>query len=201
MKLNSCRTTFKLDTGALCNVISKKTYNQISQRPLQKSRTKLVTFGGHKMKACGKANIVCEHKHKFTVVEFEVVKQDVPNVLRLKTCKEMKLVQRIDSVTMKTGNLLDDYKDVFTGLGCITGATHHIKIDPNHKPVVHPPRRVPVTLRSKVKDELDRMVRLKVIEGVHEPTEWVNSMVTVTKPNGKLGICIDPRDFNKAIKR
>ena len=153
------------------------------------------------MKACGKATIVCEHKHKFTVVEFEVVKQDVPNVLGLKTCKEMKLVQRIDSVTMKTGNLLDDYKDVFTGLGCITSATHHIKIDPNHKPVVHPPRRVPVTLRSKVKDELDRMVRLKVIERVHEPTEWVNSMVTVTKPNGKLRICIDPRDLNKAIKR
>ena len=29
----------------------------------------------------------------------------------------------------------------------------------------------------------------------------MNSMVTVTKPNGKLRICIDPRDLNKAIKR
>ena len=67
--------------------------------------------------------------------------------------------------------------------------------------VVHPPHRVPVTLRSKVKDELDRMTRLTVIERVHEPTNWVNSMVTVTKPNGKLRICIDPRDLNRAIKR
>ena len=45
------------------------------------------------------------------------------------------------------------------------------------------------------------MERLKVIERVHEPTDWVNSMVIVTKPNGKLRICIDPRDLNKAIKR
>ena len=62
VKLNSHSTTFKLDTGAQCNVISKQTYDQISQRPLLKSKTKLVTFGGHKMKACGKASIACEYK-------------------------------------------------------------------------------------------------------------------------------------------
>ncbi|XP_060083295.1 uncharacterized protein LOC132562561 [Ylistrum balloti] len=33
------------------------------------------------------------------------------------------------------------------------------------------------------------------------PTDWVNSMVTVTKPNGKIRICLDPRDLNTAIKR
>ena len=40
-----------------------------------------------------------------------------------------------------------------------------------------------------------------MIERVQEATDWVNSMVTVVKPNGKLRICIDPRDLNKAIKR
>ena len=88
------------------------------------------------------------------MVEFEVVNQNVPNVLGLKTCKEMKLVQRIDSIGVKPDDLLDEYKDVFEGLGCITGTTHHIEINPNHKPVVHPPRRVPITLRLKLKDEL-----------------------------------------------
>ena len=139
MSLNGCHITFKLDTGAQCNVISKNTYDQISSRPLLKSKTKLVTFGGHKLKACGKASIACEYKRKFTVVEFEVVKQDVPNVLGLKTCKEMKLVQRIDSIGVKPDDLLDEYKDVFEGLGCVSDTTHHIKVDPNHKPVVHPP--------------------------------------------------------------
>lgn len=34
-----------------------------------------------------------------------------------------------------------------------------------------------------------------------EHTEWVNSIVCAEKSNGKLRICLDPRDLNKAIKR
>ena len=34
-----------------------------------------------------------------------------------------------------------------------------------------------------------------------EPTEWVNSLVVVQKPNGSVRLCIDPRDFNSAMKR
>ena len=45
------------------------------------------------------------------------------------------------------------------------------------------------------------MDRLDVIEKVQEATEWVNSMVVIRKPNGKLRICIDPRDLNKVVKR
>ena len=77
--------------------------------------------------------------------------------------------------------------------------THHIQLDPKQNPVVHPPRKVPVTIRPKVKDELERMERLGVIERIQDPTDWVNSMVTVIKPNGKLRICIDPRDLNKRL--
>ena len=36
------------------------------------------------MNACGKASIACKYKQRFTVVEFEVAKQDVLNVLGLK---------------------------------------------------------------------------------------------------------------------
>jgi hypothetical protein len=33
-----------------------------------------------------------------------------------------------------------------------------------------------------------------------EPTAWVNSMVTVIKPE-KIRVCIEPRDLNRAVKR
>ena len=110
----------------------------------------------------------------------------------------MQLIKRIDVLTNDT---LNQYADTFHGLGCITEVTHHIELDPNCKPVIHPPRKVPVTIRSKVKKELERMERLDVIERVYEPTDWVNSMVTVIKKNGQLRICIDPCDLNRAIKR
>ena len=45
------------------------------------------------------------------------------------------------------------------------------------------------------------MEKIDVITKVTEPTEWVNSVVVTEKKNGKVRVCLDPRDLNKAIKR
>ena len=42
-----------------------------------------------------------------------------------------------------------------------------------------------------VKDELDRMQWLGVIEPVETPTEWCAGMVVVPKTNGRVRICVD----------
>uniref|UniRef100_A0A674NI52 Gypsy retrotransposon integrase-like protein 1 n=1 Tax=Takifugu rubripes TaxID=31033 RepID=A0A674NI52_TAKRU len=50
--------------------------------------------------------------------------------------------------------------------------------------------------------ELQNMEKQQVIIKVTEPTEWVNSMVAAEKPRtGKLRVCLDPKDLNKAIKQ
>ena len=48
---------------------------------------------------------------------------------------------------------------------------------------------------KKLKTELDRMEKLRVIEKVTEPTEWVNSLVIVEKSNGNVRVCLDPRNL------
>lgn len=45
------------------------------------------------------------------------------------------------------------------------------------------------------------MEQLGAIEKVDQPTEWVNSIVIVEKPDGNLRICLDPKDLNRAVKR
>ena len=182
IKVNEHGVKFKIDTGAQCNVLSLETYRQVSQQPLKKSQAKLVAFGGQRIRSYGKAIILCEHKSKYYPIEFEVI-SNVSNVLGLQTITELKLVKPVDTIT---NDPLAKYADTFTGLGCITNVTHHIKVDHTSKPVVHPPCKIPVTIRARVKEELQRMERLGVIEKIHEPTDWVNSMVTVVKPNGKL---------------
>ena len=92
------------------------------------------------------------------------------------------------------------FPTLFTGLGKLPGE-HHITVDSNVTPVVHAPRKIPVALKEKVKKELESMEKQGVIEKQNKPTDWVNSMVTVIKPNGKLRICMDPKDLNRAIKR
>ena len=100
----------------------------------------------------------------------------------------------------KQKDIDSSYMDLFEGLGCMPD-TYSIKVDPSVKPVIHPPRKVPISMKEKVKKELLRMESEGVIKKQTEPTDWVNSMVVVPKPTGKVRICIGPRDLNKAVLR
>ena len=73
--------------------------------------------------------------------------------------------------------------------------------DPESVPVAQAPRKIPGMLRSKLKDELDRMEKKQFIARVDEATEWVHNPVFAEKPIGKLRVCLDPRELNKFLKR
>ena len=59
-------------------------------------------------------------------------------------------------------------------------------------PKVPPPRKIPASLREKIKEELHNMEKTGVIRKIHEPAEWFNSMVVVEKPSGGPRICLNP---------
>ena len=54
---------------------------------------------------------------------------------------------------------------------------------------------------NSVKQELDRMLHQGIIKEVTEPTEWCAPMVPVVKKSGKIRICVDFKQLNKAVKR
>ena len=60
---------------------------------------------------------------------------------------------------------------------------------------------MPAILGLKLQDELNHLEKLGIIAKVEDPTDWVSSLVVVPKKEGKLRICLDPRDLNVAIKR
>ena len=109
---------------------------------------------------------------------------------------------------LKTGKdpLLEEYADVFEGLGKLDGK-YGIVTDKSVKPVVHPPRRLPVAMTEHVQRKLEEMTADDVIAKVNQPTDWVSSMLVVSKPPSeasgemKIRICLDPRDVNVAIKQ
>ena len=146
--MNGQKTCLKIDTGAQCNVISRQTYHQLGSLLLQKSLARLVAFGGQWLSAYGKATTICQHKGKTYHVVFEAIDQDVSNILGLLAWVELNLVQRLDAINTQTNNTVDLYSDIFEGLGCITGASYHIKVDSNAQPVSCTP--TPVTLHPKV---------------------------------------------------
>ena len=127
-----------------------------------------------------------------------------PPLLGLRACQELsliKFVRTVDTADVTTeSSIFDEFNDLFEGLGELEGE-HHIEINPEVKPVIHPPRKVPFTLLPKLKQELERMEQLGAIEKVDHAREWVNSIVIVEKPDGNLRLCLDPKHLNRTVKR
>ena len=54
------------------------------------------------------------------------------------------------------------YSDVFKGLGYMEGALP-LEVDRTVAPAIMPPRRVPLTLKDRLKDELTRLEKASVM--------------------------------------
>ena len=86
----------------------------------------------------------------------------------------------------------------FEGVGCFQSECH-ITVDAALPPVLYRPRRVPEALEESLSKELDSLVTEGILAKITEPTDWVNFLVCVTKSNGALRLCLDPKDLNRAI--
>ena len=94
--------------------------------------------------------------------------------------------------------IMNLYPDLFSGVGTIKNAMLHLDVKPSAVPFVCSPCRVPRAVQPKLKEELHRMLKLRVIRklDINKASDWVHALVIVIKPNGKLCICLDPRTLN-----
>ena len=99
--------------------------------------------------------------------------------------------------------VLERFKEVFTGLGKLKVEPVKIHLTKDAKPVRRPCRRVPIAIRGKFKDELDSLCKQKVLTKLdkNEVTEWLNSFVNVDKEDTTLRVCLDPSGLNPYIIR
>lgn len=136
-----------------------------------------------------------------------------PNILGLQACIALGLLKvncevnaQEDSQNFGSSSIADilhvyeNYPGQFVGIGNFAEQFNITLKDDDH-PVVQAPRKYPVHLHKDLKEELDRMKKLGVISKVTQPTDWVNSLAFSRKQNGKLRVCLDPKDLNNFIKR
>lgn len=147
--------------------------------------------------------------------------EEIRPILGIKSCLVMNIIQYKDNDLLnkpETGGssvyaiedqsspvtkeeLMLKFPDVFgEGLGQLDGQ-YKIRLDETVLPVQHVPRRIAVALRPQLKDTLDALEAQGIIAQVTTPTRWISSIVAVPKKNGKLRICLDPKDLNRAIQR
>ena len=99
---------------------------------------------------------------------------------------------------MTVPNLQALFPNSFDCIGDMKGE-YGIKTDPTVPPVQHGRWKVPIEYKEEIEKELVEMVWHRIITKQTEPKPWVSSLTYPKKANGKLRICLDPKDLNKAI--
>ncbi|PNX86187.1 hypothetical protein L195_g042264 [Trifolium pratense] len=102
--------------------------------------------------------------------------------------------------------LLKHYKDCFAwDYSEMPGLSrnlveHRLPLRPDKKPVKQLPRRFAPEIMTKIKAEIERLLKCKFVRTTRY-VEWLENIVPVIKKNGSLRVCIDFRDLNNATPK
>lgn len=77
---------------------------------------------------------------------------------------------------------------------------NHIHTEKDARPIRQPQRRLNPYLKDIVKEELQNLLDVNFIYPIFN-NKWVSPLVVAPKKNGKLHICIDYRELNKATQK
>jgi len=101
---------------------------------------------------------------------------------------------------------LREYEDIFTwSYDDMTGLStsivaHKLPTDPTCPPVKQKLRKFKPDMSLKIKEEVTKQVKAKVLRVVEYPT-WLANILSVTKKDGKVRVCVDYRDSTGPVQK
>ena len=188
---------------------------------VQNRHVVLTAYNGTKIPQYGAIRLQCRYDGcKWISTDFYIVDSEGPAILGRPSSQDHKLVTLHCEIRESkagdnsresklsdngryvntVGDLMAAYPEQFDKMGKLPGE-YHIVLERGSQPVIHAPRKCPIHLKDELKQELDDMEQKGVIKKMTEPTDWVSSTVISRRKNGKLRVCLDQKDLNKAIKR
>ncbi|PFX13584.1 Retrovirus-related Pol polyprotein [Stylophora pistillata] len=204
-----------IDTGASVNVMDECTFQQLlaNKIKLEESTSVLRSYQTNEnpsrpLTVMGKFDAVVESNTRIIPATFHVFKgnTNMEPLIGFQTAESLGLVVITNAIRtdseMFTGKLLEEYTDLFPGIGKMEGVQVDLHVDRTVTPVAQPHWRIPFIVRPKLEAELERLIRDDVIEKVEEPTSWVSPVVITPKRTAnEIRLNVDMREANKAIPR
>ena len=228
----NCPVEILIDSGASINILDKTTFAKIKETnpliTLLSSSTKVFAYASDTPLAlAGKFTSEISTKDAVTVGTFYVAANSKGNLLSFKSATDLKLLHvnvdtvhhasigqhqltpptKIEQNSSHTGNLSTDlvqeFSELFNGVGKLKDTTIKLHIDENVPSVAQPARRIPFHIRKALDKALDELEEHDIIEPSVGATPWVSPLVVFPKPNNpdEVRVCIDMRQANKAIQR
>ena len=213
IKVHDTPIMIMADSGVSINILDEKEYHRLTNRPkLEPSNVKIDGYRSKvPLRVLEKFHTTLESETKKLNAKLYVVEGSGGSLLSWKTSQELRLLQTIQQVkdlpskpdTKGPANLIEEYDDLFHGLGKLKNYQVKLHIDEDVPPVAQPDRRVPFHVRKQLEEQLRRDEELGVIERIEGPTPWVSPIVVTPKPKspGKVRVFVDMRQANKAVKR
>ena len=153
--------TIMADSGASVNVLDEKDYQALSKRPeLQTTKVKIHPYMSNKsLKVLGKFKTVLKFNTKCVEDKLYVVQGSGGSLLSWKTSQELGLLKAVHNVnddsSPTTEKLIEEYDELFHGLGKLKGYQIKLHIDESVPPVAQPHRRVPFHVRQQLEEQLN----------------------------------------------
>ena len=122
-----------------------------------------------------------------------VVKGDRVALLGRKTAEELGVFRVGIAAEVYFAKFREINHQAFTGFSKLKNYQMKLNIDENVTSVVQPITKVPFSRNEKVVQNLKEIGNVDVIETVEGPTQCVNPLMTVKKPNGDVSVYLDTR--------
>ena len=112
--------------------------------------------------------------------------------------------QIVDTMTnekkllMVDGKVRQKWSNIFQGLGKVEKFSHQPMLRQDVTPVRQTMRRIPLSLRKEVSEEISRMLSEGIIEQI-DTSPRMSNVVIVRKKSGDIRLCLDLRQVNKAV--
>lgn len=212
------KVDFLADTGSKANILNLKTFNRLNaakELKLRKTNMRVKVYGEKQpsLKCMGVTKILVENKKKFVCEDFYVIDTESKNILSGRTCLQLNLLSiNVNTCELNSTHVPEYLQPVvkkyenslFSGnVGKIKDVSIKLHVNKNVTPVAERERRIPFALRDEVKRTIEEWEKADIIEDVtSEPTPWLSQMVIVPKEEkGKVRVCVDMRNANRAIER
>lgn len=219
--INGILISLHLDTQADVTVVTEKHYGKIKANcPLQQTSIAIRSYSGEGkgplLPVLGKFTATLTRGEKEIAEPVYVVKgQGDTALLSRGAAERMGLVEYHLDLTsstplpvmgetrQETVDRVEEYRDVFSGLGKLRGVKVKLHVDPDAKGAVQKQRRISLPLKDKFDEILDKLEEMDIIEDVRdEPKEWCSNVVLTPKKDGEnIRASLDMTDANKYIKR
>ena len=190
----------EVDTRATLSLMNFSTFTstwpEASAPVIQPTRARLRTYTGEEIVVKGAIDVKVKYREQEADLTLTIVERNGPTLMGRDWLRYIKLDwAALNHVTQENRSelkaLVDSHSALFSeGLGQIQGVRARLYLKEGSQPRFFRARQVPYSMRKKVANEIDRQVKLGILEPV-KFSPWATPVVPILKGDGSIRLCGD----------